>query len=526
MYTYIVVDDEPLIRKGLLKKIGTFEHSLELLGEADNGADALALIESFKPDIIFTDMRMPEVDGKLLIRTVCQQYPRIKLIVISGHTDFDYMQEAISAKVVNYLLKPFNRDEIHGTLHQAIQAIEQERSLQREVVLREVETEQMKRDADMQAFLNYVLAPHSSIKTPVFRSAEFAAIMASDQFILLTIYGPQPLTAQQLPTFSNGLYIPHPQTDQVLFFLMHDLDCSGQLDLQKMAEQTASIILTKSETTDCCVGISLPHTGIGGVREAHHQTILALDERAITDFGKCYVFSREQFPLHQLKWARTYKLLFFIESGNVPKVEELITDFFAFYIRQPDALLAHLKEQCRDIITETKRLLSNYIQNGGNSSASSSLEAVLNVSFDMECIRHYMVKVLTGTALLLKEDNPYASDQVIDNVRTYIDNHYTKDLTLEWVSSLFYLNPSYLSHLFKEKTSENFTDYVNRLRIRQAKQLLTSTDDKIYRVAKQLGYDNPKYFFRVFKKLTGWTPEEYRKQHKSFTANNKEPGHA
>ncbi|WKL02895.1 helix-turn-helix domain-containing protein [Paenibacillus amylolyticus] len=270
----------------------------------------------------------------------------------------------------------------------------------------------------------------------------------------------------------------------------------------------------------------MPHTGIGGVREAHYQTILALDERAITDFGKCYVFSREQIPLHQLKWARTYELLFFIESGMYLKVEELITDFFAFYIRQPDALLAHLKEQCRDIITETKRLLSNYIQNGGNSSASSSLEAVLNVSFDMECIRHYMVKVLTGTALLLKEDNPYASDQVIDNVRTYIDNHYTKDLTLEWVSSLFYLSPSYLSHLFKEKTSENFTDYVNRLRISQAKQLLTSTDDKIYRVAKQLGYDNPKYFFRVFKKLTGWTPEEYRKQHKSFTADNKEPGHA
>ncbi|WKL02894.1 hypothetical protein Q0F98_03425 [Paenibacillus amylolyticus] len=103
----------------------------------------------------------------------------------------------------------------------------------------------MKRDTDMQAFLNYVLAPHSSIKTPVFRSAEFAAFMASDQFIFLTIYGPQPLTAQQLPTFSNGLYIPHPQTDQLLFFLMHDLGCSGQLDLQKMAEQTASIILTK-----------------------------------------------------------------------------------------------------------------------------------------------------------------------------------------------------------------------------------------------------------------------------------------
>ncbi|NUU74339.1 response regulator [Paenibacillus xylanilyticus] len=524
MYTFIVVDDEPLIRKGLLKKIEAFEHSLELLGEADNGADALALIESSKPDIIFTDMRMPEVDGKMLIRTVCQQYPHTKLIVISGHADFDYMQEAISAKVVNYLLKPFSRDEIHSALHQAINAIEQERSMQREVQLRAVETEQMKTDADMQLFLNYMLTPNASTKMPVFRSAEFTAIMSSEQFVLMTLYGPHPISAHALPTFSNGLYIPHPQSDQLLFFLMHDSECTA-VELQEKASQIASMILAKAQTAECCVGISLPFTDIGEVRAAHHQTILALDERAITDFGKYYVYSEGQHPLHPLKWSRMYELLFFIESGNAPKVEELTIDFFAFYLRQPDALLAHLKEQCRDIIMETKRLLIDYLQNGINSGASSSLEAVLNVSFDMESIRHYMVKVLTGAALLLKEDNPYSSDQVIDNVKKYIDNHYAKDLTLEWVSSLFYLNPSYLSYLFKEKTSENFTDYVNGLRIGQAKHLLMSTDHKIYRIAKQLGYDNPKYFFRVFKKMTGWTPEEFRKQHKLYSIKNKEPGH-
>lgn len=524
MYTFIVVDDEPLIRKGLLKKLETFDHSLELLGEADNGADALALIDSTKPDIIFTDMRMPEFDGKLLIRTVRQQYPQMKLIVISGHADFDYMQEAISAKVVNYLLKPFSRDEIHTTLHQAIHAIEQERSLEREFLLRTVETEQMKIDADMQAFLNVVLAPNASSKKSAFRSAEFAAIFASEQFVLMTVYSPQPLSAQQLPTFSNGLYIPHPQSEQLLFFLIHDPECTIH-ELQIKAIQTANVILTKAQSADICIGISSPLTGIDGVREAHHQTILALDERSITDFGKCYVYSERNIPFSPLKWTRMFELLFFIESGNSQKVDELITDFFALYIRQPDALLTHLKEQCREIITETKRLLNDYLQNGSSNNASSSLEAVLNVSFDMECIRQYMRKVLTGAALLLKDDNPYASDQVIDNVKKYIDNHFTKDLTLEWVSSLFYLNPSYLSYLFKEKTSENFTDYVNRLRIGHAKQLLASTDDKIYRIAKQLGYDNPKYFFRVFKKVTGWTPEEFRKQHKSFSANNKEPGH-
>ncbi|MEF3355388.1 response regulator [Paenibacillus sp. GYB006] len=421
MYTFIVVDDEPLIRKGLLKKLESFDHSLELLGEADNGADALDLIHSSKPDIIFTDMRMPEVDGKLLIRTIGQQYPRIKLIVISGHADFDYMQEAISAKVVNYLLKPFSREEIHSTLHQAINAIEQERSLEREVILRTVETEQMKIEADIQALLNVVLTPSAFSKQPVFRSAEFDAIFNSEQLVLMTIYSPQPLSGIELPTFSNSLYIPHPQSDQLMFFLMHDKEGTIQ-ELQKMALQTANMILDKAKSADLCIGISSPLTGIDGVQEAHHQSILALNERSITDFGKCYVYSERNNPITPLKWTRMFELLFFIESGDSQKVEELVTDFFAFFIRQPDALLTHVKEHCRDIITETKRLLNKYLQNGSNNNSSSSLEAVLNVSFDMESIRQYMKKVLTGSALLLKDVNPYASDQVIDNVKKYIDN--------------------------------------------------------------------------------------------------------
>jgi two-component system response regulator YesN len=75
---------------------------------------------------------------------------------------------------------------------------------------------------------------------------------------------------------------------------------------------------------------------------------------------------------------------------------------------------------------------------------------------------------------------------------------------------LFFINPSYCSYLFKEKTGENFNDFVNRIRIEKAKELLKSSPEKVYKIAKTLGYDNTKYFFRVFKKVTGYTPEEYR----------------
>lgn len=528
MYTFIVVDDEPLIRKGLLKKLDTSEHSLQLLGEADNGADALELIESFRPDIVFTDMRMPEVDGKWLIRTVSERYPHIKLIVISGHTDFDYMQEAISAKVVQYLLKPFSRDEVQHALQQAIHTLEQERSLKQEVVQLTVETEQMRIDTDHQAFLHLVLNAHMPAKRPVFRSREFKAILDADHLVFMTMYSPEPYTAGQLPSFPQSLAIPHPQSEHLVFLLMYDQGCAAE-QLRERSMEHAGHILAEAAAAECCIGVSLPISDVNRIREAHHQTILALDQRSITDFGKCYIYAEEPLPLTSLRWNRSHELLFFIESGNVSKVKEFVADFFAFFIRQPDALLAHLKEQCRDIVAETKRLLQRYLQSSGgigtgNGNASSSLEAVLDISFDIEAIRQYIDKVLSGTALLLQEYNPYRSDQVIDNVKQYMDLHYAKDLTLEWVSSLFYLNPSYLSFLFKEKHGENFTDYINRLRIEHAKHTLTSTDDKIYRIAKQLGYDNPKYFFRVFKKMTGLTPEEYRKQHK-VNRNNKEPGH-
>ncbi len=519
MYTFIVVDDEPLIRKGLLKKLDISEHPLRLVGEADNGADALELIESSRPDIVFTDMRMPEVDGKWLIRTVGQRYPHIKLIVISGHTDFDYMQEAISSKVVQYLLKPFSRDEVQHALQQAIHMLQQEHSLKQEVVQLTVETEQMRIDADHQTFLHLVLNSHMPAKRPVFRSREFNAILDADQLVLMTMYSPEPNTAAQLPSFPQSLYIPHPQSEQLMFLLIYDQGCAAERLKQRSIEHSGQILAESA--TECCIGVSLPLSDVNGIREAHHQTILALDQRSITDFGKYYIYTEQPLPLNALHWDRSHELLFFIESGNVSKVKELIADFFAFFIRQPDALLAHLKEQCRGIVAETKRMLQQYLQSGSgigistsNGNASSSLEAMLDISFDIESIRQYIDKVLSGTALLLQEYNPYRSEQVIDNVKQYIDHHYAKDLTLEWVSSLFYLNPSYLSYLFKEKHGENFTDYINHLRIEHAKHTLTSTDDKIYRIAKQLGYDNPKYFFRVFKKMTGLTPEEYRKQHK------------
>lgn len=514
MYSFIIVDDEPLIRKGLLKKINSFSQALTFAGEADNGTDALELIRSLDPDIIFTDMRMPEMDGKSLMKIVHQQYPDKKMIVISGHSDFDYMKEAISAKVVSYLLKPFSRDEIHRTLEQAIEALDKERSVKQEVVLKAAENEQISYHSDIQSLLHLIIGIHHRDKLPSFQSLRLKEALAARYHILLTLYAPDSNVQEINGLHRDYVYIPHSQSDKLAFMLLSYPEEQSESAMVEHAARTAELLIDSISVRkggEGCVGISSVIRDFNMLHQAHLETIAALDQRSIADFGRCYLYNKQAPAQDVLLWERTHELLFLVESGQTAKVKELVLDFFAFYIRQPAVSLAQLKEQCRAMIQEVKKILSAYLQTHADGSPSSSLESVLNISFDLDSIREYLLTVLSSTADLLKDSSAYSSENVIDNIKTYIHKNFTKDLTLEKISSLFYLNPSYLSFLFKEKTAQNFTDYINQLRIEQAKTLLKNTDDKVYRIAKLLGFDNPKYFFRVFKKMTGLTPEEFRK---------------
>ena len=108
MYTYIVIDDESLIRKGTIKKLQPMEDQISCIGEADNGKSGIELIQEVHPDFVILDMQMPIMGGKELLPYLAENYPEMPLIVISGYRDFDYVKQAISAAAIDYILKPFS----------------------------------------------------------------------------------------------------------------------------------------------------------------------------------------------------------------------------------------------------------------------------------------------------------------------------------------------------------------------------------------------------------------------------------
>ncbi len=126
IYKYVVVEDESLIRKNLIKKISSLNLPFELVGEASNGMDARLLIEKTFPDLVLTDIRMPQYDGLELAEYLHQNFPHIKVIILSGYDDFSYAQSAIKFQVKDYLLKPITLEALSESLHKVLISITSE----------------------------------------------------------------------------------------------------------------------------------------------------------------------------------------------------------------------------------------------------------------------------------------------------------------------------------------------------------------------------------------------------------------
>ena len=126
LYRIILVDDEEEVRKGIIKKINWETLGFEVVGDAENGQDALEKIEQLEPDVIMTDIRMPYMDGLELIAKIRQKYPSMKVLIFSGYDDFEYAQQAIKLNVTEYILKPVNVEELTEILTRVRENLDKE----------------------------------------------------------------------------------------------------------------------------------------------------------------------------------------------------------------------------------------------------------------------------------------------------------------------------------------------------------------------------------------------------------------
>ncbi|MBM7553886.1 response regulator transcription factor [Thalassobacillus pellis] len=486
LYRVLVVDDEMLIRQGIINYIDWEQEGFEVVGEASNGKEALKLIEALQPHIILTDVVMPDMDGIELVREVKMQYPSIELIVLSSFENFDYVRSTFQNGVADYILKPkLNGEELIKTLRRI--APERPAGINKNQSASSVEEVLTKKMSGG----SLTEAEDKLLQDLVFKS-----------FTLIAVIGLEARDVTDQLSEVDLFLLPSDESDTTFLLL------NGEEEQWPALKQ--SITRWALEHRDARLLVSAPFSSVHELQTVYEENLVKM---------KYYLFYLEDPVL-------CYDSLPEVERTTKPFDLSRFIDFFKqkrFELAIP-SLKEHVDFLTRNYtndIFEFKSFLENIIFN--------SVVLLGNMNYDVEELEgkkydYFTVINEAGTAktavasfhdfmdevekIIQVEDRPSNMQRLLE----YIDVHYAEPLSLTTLADYFHFNPSYLSSYFSNHHNVGFSDYLNHVRIEKAKHMLASSAASVSEISDMVGYSEPSYFCKVFKRLEGSSPGRYRKK--------------
>ncbi len=515
MYNYVIIDDENIIRKGTVKKLQGIADKVACIGEASDGSTGLSLIEELKPDFVILDMQMPNMDGMELLPVLSEQYPDLPLLVISGFKNFDYIKQAISANAVEYILKPFSKELITENVLKIIEILETRQDIKGRILDSEQKKEQTYFEYDIKLLTDQMLGFRSGDIT--LNSSRLSIYNTGYNYELLCIhynnYVNRPDINEWLIEHDLSeltIYIEPEEPELGLLLMLFPSDFSVEKYRVTRPIIKPLIQLGMEKDIIMSMGLSEVHRRLTDLGTAFSEAAAALNTHLLSDKVSSVTNYTSDITPSVLDWDKQDEFLFRLEEGKKDEVLTLITGLFDMYGNNPSARLLDLKYHCRMLTDECNTILNYYMGGKDQIQSSTSMQQIVDNMYGLPELQDYYLTFFLNLTMLLKDRSVYSTGDNIDKIKAYIQRNYQKNITQELLSSFFYINRSYLSTLFKERTGEKFVDYLNTVRIEKSKELLVNSNLKMYQIAKKVGYDNVKYFFRIFKKKTGKTPEEYK----------------
>ncbi|HAX51932.1 MAG TPA: hypothetical protein DIW07_13825 [Lachnospiraceae bacterium] len=527
----LIADDEIKVCKLIQHLIDWDEFDMDIIGVANDGKAALEAICDRHPDIVITDIRMPNCDGLELIKRSKELFPDISFIVVSGYSQFEYAQQAIKYGVKDYLLKPLKKRELENVLNGIRGEYE---SLLEEVKEREK--------------INFMV---NTSKAQM--KENFLAQLLLDQTNLsaLKSIGIEDINKKYACSFREGYFNIarlHPYfggnsvtSDTIHFYLSK----MNQLTKEKMSVLCEEVICTVYEEEVVCLFNVITPDSFKIERQLKHVKIdmsnlscMIEDVKVIVGIGGivqdiCHIESciweSDSALLNRMGKKVPYCIFY------APDEEEKIqsTDFIDMQKRS-DILACQERldiEGVKKQVLSLKKKLMPYRSNGKLIfKCYCELIEILQFgmkSFDIilfpdylkqyrrmrtyEDVFNWIIAKIEEGYQLYTENKKEAVSRPVRDAKQYIYDHFSQNITLEKVSDQIGFNPAYFSTLFKKETGQNFLEYVTELRIQKAKNYLIQTDYDVAEIASSVGYGDLKYFSRLFKKNTGLNPSDFRR---------------
>lgn len=526
MYRILLADDEGIMLESLKSIIlGNFSDSCEV-ETAKTGRAVIEKAETFHPDIVFMDIHMPGINGIQAMKEIRKFNTAALFYVISAYDKFDYAKEAIDLGVEKYLTKPISKKTVISVVEESMAKVDDKRR-QRSNLLRIQEKLETVIPVVESGFVSSVLLQNEMQDVNYYR--QLLDIEESFGYVMVIQFGTDydngrmvspvgiNVKAQSFyPEFRElvkeafDCVIGPIMSNRIAVVVPHQMQKISYENRVHVLENARALVSKLENRLEAKfrIGIGKTHT-MEELEKSYREANRALNDSHsrvihIDDLQRNGIYD-EAFPEENER-----KLFQLLEIGDVEGVVHELNIFFDWMVlHYPDDVNNIRLKVLEYIIWAERVAFEAGAINYGFSYRKDYLDIAMSLT-TFEDLRRWFQEKVQGICQTIRDQREEQSNSVVKKAQAYISENYSNDISLDEVSREVNISPYYFSKIFKDESGENFIEYLTRIRIDKAKEMMSNPDLSIKEISLKVGYSDPNYFSRIFKKQTDMTPREYK----------------
>lgn len=520
MIKLLIVDDEPIERMALERMIRQGMDGIEIVGQAANGREAIESAARLKPDLITMDIKMPGIGGLQAIETIQETDKRVKFIVVTAYDTFDFARQALRLGVRDYLLKPSKNAVVVETIGKVVFDIMAEREL---AAIRTLDEERMRKmlpivEADIVSQLLYDDVPSIHLEEMIELRGAPATTGGFVMNLLLTdVDRGEPgeggreseRVPERLAEVLTAAAVPHwlgkPSGSQIPFIVFKDAAQSYRSYAVGLGQRIIQGLHRRTGSLEPFIGIGGTYANMNDMRKSYHEALLASVD--VTLPAKYCLYEDVAHQANRTAGERASELEKQALEDARRGCWEAVSAGFGLLIDVHEGSglpIGVAQQRIFEVLIVVTRMLLEMGYEVDKPYYPQQAAGYAQLKADT---RSLVARLGEATAIAADE----AESGVVATIRNFIKRHAHEDLSLERVAAEVDRNPFYVSKLFKSHFGLNYIDYLTECRMETAKQLMQDPEKSLKEITFEIGYRDPNYFSRVFKKVVGDSPTDYRR---------------
>ena len=527
MYTVVVADDEKELRQALIRNVDWEGTGFQMVGEAENGVEALELVERLEPDLLLTDIKMPYVSGIELARQVREIKPATQIAFLSGYDDFSYAQQAIQYNIISYILKPVSISEMNKELHKIKEKIDEK---YQEFTSHTQTQEQLEAMEFLMPLMldgfrgslnrrqretvaeNAVRCGISNVKNNELRYSVMISEIFNDKGENITEHAN--INAVDLILKKYMKHISFYVEGKVISLLVATQSGFDKY-LHILAEEIAQSvhrIMKKS----CFIGISRSTDKLENIHDFYIEAVNAVGYSKRNGTGIQFISDIERADEYDMEGMQSFnsEVEELIRGGSSTELEEYLNRTFEEMAKEQVSIMT-MNFMMVQMILAVFQIVYTLADHAVVQELQKQNPLINRITYeDFSEIKEKYIRFCLTAQSIISDQRKKSSTLICDKALKLIDSSYMDpELSLVSISSEIAVSPNYLSALIKKQTGTTFIDILTKKRIDTAKEMILCTSMKVREISEKCGYSDQHYFSYCFKKVVGISPNACRREH-------------